>query len=69
MLLAAAVLFIIGRYGITRIDVFKILTSYSVFCAAAKEIGLMLAGRVIQGIGAGGQLGLVGRRALKLTIK
>ncbi|KAI5798831.1 major facilitator superfamily domain-containing protein [Geopyxis carbonaria] len=43
VLLAAAVLFMIG----------------SILCAAAKDIGLILTGRVIQGLGAGGQLGLV----------
>jgi MFS family permease len=43
VLLAAAVLFMIG----------------SVLCAAANGIGLLLLGRVVQGLGAGGQLGLV----------
>ncbi|KAI5815439.1 major facilitator superfamily domain-containing protein, partial [Pyronema omphalodes] len=43
VLLAAAVLFMIG----------------SVLCAAANGIVLMLVGRVLQGLGAGGQLGLV----------
>lgn len=28
-------------------------------CATAQNIGMLLAGRVIQGLGAGGQLGLV----------
>jgi len=43
VLLVAAVLFMIG----------------SVLCAAANGIELLLLGRVIQGLGAGGQLGLV----------
>lgn len=43
VLLAAAVLFMIG----------------SVLCAAANGIELMLLGRIIQGLGAGGQLSLV----------
>ncbi|KAA8893475.1 MFS multidrug transporter-like protein [Sphaerosporella brunnea] len=43
VLLCAAVLFMIG----------------SVLCAAANGIALLLLGRVIQGLGAGGQLGLV----------
>ncbi|TGZ81959.1 MFS general substrate transporter [Ascodesmis nigricans] len=43
VLLIAATLFMIG----------------SILCAAAQEIGLLLAGRTIQGIGAGGLLGLV----------
>lgn len=43
VLLCAAFLFMLG----------------SVLCAAAQDIGLLLAGRTIQGIGAGGLLGLV----------
>ena len=31
----------------------------SVLCAGAQNIGMLLAGRVIQGLGAGGQMGLV----------
>jgi len=43
VLLSSAVLFMVG----------------SVLCAAANGIELLLLGRVIQGLGAGGQLGLV----------
>ncbi|KAH8144699.1 uncharacterized protein LAJ45_11293 [Morchella importuna] len=43
VLLSACIIFLIG----------------SILCAAAQNIGMLLAGRVIQGIGAGGQLGLV----------
>ena len=35
------------------------LNHYSVLCAASNGIVLMLIGRTIQGLGAGGQLGLV----------
>ncbi|RPA96175.1 MFS general substrate transporter [Choiromyces venosus 120613-1] len=43
VLLSAAIIFLIG----------------SILCAAAQNLGMLLAGRVVQGLGAGGQLGLV----------
>ncbi|CUS07474.1 unnamed protein product [Tuber aestivum] len=43
VLLSAATIFLIG----------------SILCAAAQNLGMLLAGRVLQGLGAGGQLGLV----------
>ncbi|CAZ84460.1 unnamed protein product [Tuber melanosporum] len=43
VLLSAAMIFLIG----------------SILCAAAPNLGMLLVGRVVQGLGAGGQLGLV----------
>ncbi|PWW78843.1 MFS general substrate transporter [Tuber magnatum] len=43
VLLSAATIFLIG----------------SILCAAAQNLGMLLVGRVLQGLGAGGQLGLV----------
>ncbi|KAG0638623.1 major facilitator superfamily domain-containing protein [Tuber brumale] len=43
VLLSAAMIFLIG----------------SILCAAAQSLGMLLVGRVVQGLGAGGQLGLV----------
>lgn len=61
MLLSAAALFMAGGCvpPHTHPPCPSMLNHHSVLCAASNGIVLMLIGRTIQGLGAGGQLGLV----------